>query len=83
MESYAPDMIIEWIPYDNLQNVRYLTRGGFSEIYTAYWINGRYTLWSKKNRKLKRIGTHEVILKKLENIESANRNWFDEVWYII
>src|ERR1043166_5942286 len=37
METLMPDMIIEWIPYryddfDNLQNIKYLTSGGFSDI---------------------------------------------------
>ncbi|GBC41408.2 kinase-like domain-containing protein [Rhizophagus irregularis DAOM 181602=DAOM 197198] len=44
-------MLIEWIPYNNLQNIKYLTEGGCSKIYTANWI---------------------------ENVESANRSWFDE-----
>ncbi|PKK66195.1 hypothetical protein RhiirC2_785099 [Rhizophagus irregularis] len=30
-----PSKIVEWIPYSNLENIKYLTKGGFSEIYTA------------------------------------------------
>ena len=41
MESFMPSKIVEWIPYNNLQNIEYLTKGGFSEIYTADWIDGR------------------------------------------
>ena len=41
METLVPSVIIEWIPYNNLQNIEYLTSGGFSEIYTADWIGGR------------------------------------------
>ncbi|RIA80187.1 kinase-like domain-containing protein [Glomus cerebriforme] len=41
MESLSPYSIVEWIPYNNLQNVKYLT-------------------------------------KVLDNVESANRSWFDE-----
>src|SRR5438094_1464617 len=26
-ETLRPDMIVEWIPYNNLQNVKYLTKG--------------------------------------------------------
>src|SRR5438034_8629664 len=37
METLMPEKIIEWIPYGNLQDVKYLTKGGFSEIYTAVW----------------------------------------------
>ena len=75
----APHNIIEWIPYNNLQNIKYLTKGGYSEIYTADWICGGYNKWDSKEKQLKRFGRQHVVLKKLENVESANRNWFDEV----
>ncbi|EXX72163.1 Cla4p [Rhizophagus irregularis DAOM 197198w] len=77
-ETLMPSMIVEWIPYNNLQNVRYLTKGGFSEIYTADWVDGKYEEWDSKKQQLKRVGRHNVILKKLENVESANQSWFEE-----
>jgi hypothetical protein len=80
METLKPDKIIEWISYDNLQNIKYLTKGGCSEIYTADWIDGYYVEWNSKEKQLKRFGAQKVILKKLENVESANRSWFDEVY---
>jgi hypothetical protein len=79
LESLAPDKMVEWIPYNNLQNIEYLTKGGCSEIYTADWIGGRYHKWDPTEQQLKRFGTRQVILKKLINVEGANRNWFDEV----
>src|SRR5436190_23935934 len=76
METLSPNMIIEWIPYNHLQNIEYLTKGGCSKIYTADWIGGGYEEWDSKNQRLKRLGTQgeiqEVILKKLKNVESAN-----------
>ncbi|CAB4442598.1 unnamed protein product [Rhizophagus irregularis] len=78
MESLDPQMIAEWIPYNNLENINYLTKGGFSEIYTADWINGRYGEWDSKEQQLKRSGTLEVVLKTLENVESANQSWIEE-----
>ncbi|EXX74014.1 hypothetical protein RirG_054990 [Rhizophagus irregularis DAOM 197198w] len=78
-ETHHPRMIVEWIPYNNLQNIRYLTKGGFSEIYTAFWIDGRYNEWDCKVQQLKRLGRQKVILKELENVESANKSWFEEV----
>ncbi|CAB4435321.1 unnamed protein product [Rhizophagus irregularis] len=57
MKTFDPNVIIEWIPYDNLKNTKYLTKGGYSEIYTAEWY---------------------VVLKRLENVESANKRWFEE-----
>ena len=35
IKTLIPDGIVEWVPYNNLLNVKYLTKGGFSEIYTA------------------------------------------------
>ncbi|CAB4442383.1 unnamed protein product [Rhizophagus irregularis] len=78
METFNPDAIIEWIPYNNLQNIKYLTRGGFSNIYTANWIDGRYAEWDSKEQQLIRLGTRVVILKELENIENASQSWFEE-----
>src|SRR5581483_227813 len=79
METYEPGVIIEWTPYSNLQNIEYLTKGGYSEIYTADWINGHYNEWDSKKQRLIRCGTFKVVLKKLENIENANQSWFEEV----
>jgi hypothetical protein len=80
METLAPHGITEWIPYNNLQNIKYLTKGGCSEIYTADWIDGFYYKWDTKEQRLKRHGTEKVVLKRLENVESANRSWFEEVF---
>ena len=35
METYVSSAITEWIPYNCLQSIKYLTKGGCSEIYTA------------------------------------------------
>ena len=83
MKALFPGMIVEWIPYNNLQNIEYLTKGGFSEIYTADWIGGRYDEWDSKEKQLKRdekIPVSKVVLKRLENVESANRSWLEEVY---
>src|ERR1043165_9029656 len=29
METLVPELVIEWIPYNNLQNIKYLTEGGW------------------------------------------------------
>ncbi|GES92812.1 kinase-like domain-containing protein [Rhizophagus clarus] len=77
--TYVPNMIVEWIPYKNLKNIKYLTRGGFAEIYTADWIGGRYEKWDSKKQQLIRLEDYSVVLKELENVESASQSWFEEV----
>ncbi|POG78979.1 kinase-like domain-containing protein [Rhizophagus irregularis DAOM 181602=DAOM 197198] len=77
METLKPDNIIEWIPYNNLRSINYLT--DCSKIYKAIWIDGYYDEWDSKENQLKRIGySPDVVLKKLENVEKANKNWIDE-----
>src|SRR5204863_7413702 len=85
LETFMPEKVIEWIPYDKLQDIEYLTEGGCSKIYTAEWINGRYFEWNSKTQQLNRTCefeatvTQSVVLKKLENVENANKRWLEEV----
>ena len=82
METLNPEGIVEWIPYDNLQDIKYLTEGGFSKIYTAGWINGSYWEWDAEKQKLTRQfegETQWIVLKRLENVENANHSWLEEV----
>ncbi|POG82933.1 hypothetical protein GLOIN_2v381128 [Rhizophagus irregularis DAOM 181602=DAOM 197198] len=79
MKTIVPHLIPEWIPYNNLQNIEYLTKGGFSEIYMAIWIDGYFIGWNTERQQLKRYGAHGVVLKRLENVENANQNWIEEV----
>jgi hypothetical protein len=82
LKTLIPNKIVEWIPYNNLQNIEYLTKGGFSEIYTAVWTDGKYEEWDANMQKLIRFGKQRVILKKLENVESASQTWFEEVCHL-
>ncbi|POG61959.1 kinase-like domain-containing protein [Rhizophagus irregularis DAOM 181602=DAOM 197198] len=82
INTLEPDSIVEWIPYNNLKNIKYLTKGGYSEIYTAEWTDGNFIEWDSTQQQLKRIGgpglVQNVVLKRLENVESANKRWFEE-----
>jgi hypothetical protein len=80
MKTIALNRIIGWIPYNRLKNIEFLTKGGFSEIYTAVWIDGSYDEWDSKEKQLKRFGSQLVVLKRLKNVESANGSWLEEVF---
>ena len=79
MVSFSPNKVIEWIPYSDLQDIEYTTKGGCSEIYSANWIRGPYHEWDSKEKQLMRLRSRKVILKTLENVENANRDWLGEV----
>ncbi len=74
LASIGPNKIIEWIPYNNLENVKYFTKGGFSEIYSAVWKDGHYNEWNSEKKQLERHGEEKVIVKRLENVKNADRS---------
>ena len=80
MKTLEPRNVVEWIPYNRLQNIEYLTEGGCSKIYTADWIGGACYEWdSKKQQFTREFEFQNVVLKRLENVENASQNWLEEV----
>jgi hypothetical protein len=61
---------LEWIPFEKFQNVTYITRGGFSKIYSAEWSEGFIENWDIENQKWERIANCKVALKSLDNSSS-------------
>ncbi|PKB96337.1 hypothetical protein RhiirA5_435001 [Rhizophagus irregularis] len=55
LETTRPNVIVEWIPHSNLENINYLTKGGFSEIYIARWIDGTYNEWDSEKKTINKI----------------------------
>ena len=77
--SSIPRHIMEWVPFDQFKNVKYLTKGGFSSIYTATWIKGRIFDYDE-NKKEFTYGTNQlVVLKLLNDSNKPGKVFFDEV----
>ncbi|RHZ84419.1 hypothetical protein Glove_82g85 [Diversispora epigaea] len=78
-KTVTPRLVIEWISYDQFENIEHLKEGGCASIYTAIWKNGSYYKWNSEKQILERYGRHKVILKKLNNSNSNSVKWFQEV----
>ncbi|RHZ82754.1 hypothetical protein Glove_103g13 [Diversispora epigaea] len=78
-KTVSPRFVIEWINYDQFENMEHLTEGGCATIYTAIWKVGCYDKWNSKNQILERLGRQNVILKRLNNSNNNNIHWFQEV----
>ncbi|RHZ79124.1 hypothetical protein Glove_151g86 [Diversispora epigaea] len=78
LNTASPEFVIEWINYDQFENIKYLTEGGCATIYTATWKAGRYHKWNPKKQRLERL-CQKVVLKRLNNSNSNNIHWFQEV----
>ena len=45
---------LEWVPFENFQNVTYITKGGFGKIYSAKWLEGSIYYWDIENQEWSR-----------------------------
>src|SRR5947207_2236840 len=44
---------MEFVPYDQFKDVKFIDEGGFSKIYKATWIDGPITDWGKSYSRAK------------------------------
>ena len=79
MQSSLPSQIIEWIPYNQFEDVKKLTEGGFSSIYTAIWIKGNIIDYNENKKEFSNFGAQYVILKCLNNSSDPGKVFFNEV----
>ena len=72
---------MEWIPYNQFYNVKKLTEGGFSTIYTATWTKGRIVDYNEKKKEFSYFGGRGllVVLKCLNNSSDPGKGFFNEV----
>ncbi|GBC23642.2 kinase-like domain-containing protein [Rhizophagus irregularis DAOM 181602=DAOM 197198] len=74
-DSQTSSCILEWIPYDRFTDVKFLTEGGFANISSATWIDGRIEKWDQESNNWKRSEPIKVALKVSKVMkESMNPN---------
>ncbi|CAG8485182.1 20151_t:CDS:2 [Gigaspora margarita] len=77
-ENPIPGAIIEWVPFEKLENIKYKTKGGFGFIYTATWIDGWINDWNDIDQNFVRSGQKKIILKSLKGSNNPNKEYFKE-----
>ena len=70
---------MEWIPFDQFEDVEYLTKGGFGSIYTATWIKGCIFDYDENKKEFIYLGSQLVVLKLLNDSSTPGKKFFDEV----
>jgi hypothetical protein len=71
------EMIFEWIPYDQFDDIKEIGKGGFSTVYSAIWKDG--LLYYDILSKWKRIQNTKVALKCLHNSHDSLNEFINEV----
>nr|CAG8496299.1 11747_t:CDS:2 [Entrophospora candida] len=67
----------QWIPFNRLKNIKFLSSGGFSTVYTAAWLDGWILEWNRIDKCWSRSGERTVIMKVLENSVNANEEYLN------
>src|ERR1051325_1675657 len=70
---------LEWIPFENFQDVTYIAKGGFCKIYSAEWSEGCIMGWDIENQKWYRCTDYKVALKSLNNSSDIGSDFLNEV----
>ncbi|GBC27007.2 kinase-like domain-containing protein [Rhizophagus irregularis DAOM 181602=DAOM 197198] len=70
---------LEWIPFEKFENVTYVTRGGFSKIYSADWSEGYIHYWDIENQRWDRFSNTKVALKSLDNSSEISTDFLNEI----
>ena len=66
---------MEFVPYNQFKDVKFIAEGGFSKIYKAIWVDGPIFNWDK----IKRSHNYTVVLKKLNNSKNITTKELNEV----
>ena len=67
---------IEWIPYDDLKDIKRIGEGGFAIVYLGKWSGGPKFVSNNKRYYFK---NGYVALKKLENSQNISDEFLKEV----
>ena len=71
--------ILEWIPYEKFTDFKFIAKGGFADVYSATWTNGRIERWDQGSNNWKRSGSFKIALKVSKN---PSEDFLNEVLYI-
>ena len=69
---------LEWIPFENFQNVTFVVKGDFSKVYSAKWSEGCIRYWNIEKQKWDR-NPKIVALKSLDNSSDISTGFLNEV----
>ena len=71
------DIVFEWIPYNQLDSIEEIGKGGFATVYSAIWKVG--PLYYDDNKEYTRDSDKTVALKLLHNSQDMSNKFLDEV----
>uniref|UniRef100_U9TQJ2 Uncharacterized protein n=1 Tax=Rhizophagus irregularis (strain DAOM 181602 / DAOM 197198 / MUCL 43194) TaxID=747089 RepID=U9TQJ2_RHIID len=76
--------VLEWIPYNRFRNIKYLSKGGFSTVYKAIWLDGYIvcwgiTSWKRYTVSFRHYNNHEIVKEVKSPLNKNEKRGFDVV----
>ncbi|RIB12647.1 hypothetical protein C2G38_2200047 [Gigaspora rosea] len=74
------ETVIEWIPYNRLDNIKVIGRGGFGTVYSSIWLDGKRMVEGDNNLGYVRYRNKscEVALKTLPGSQTNSSEFLNE-----
>src|SRR5438477_7714983 len=74
------DIIFEWIPYKNFDDINEINKYDFYTIYSAMWKEPGLLFWNYQNENYERLTYRiKVVLKCFHNSQNINDDFLNEV----
>ncbi|RGB31808.1 kinase-like domain-containing protein [Rhizophagus diaphanus] len=80
--SASSNHILEWIPYEKFTDFKFIAKGGFAEVYSATWTNGKIEKWDHGSNIWKRSGSFKIALKILNNSKDLSEEFLNELKFL-
>ena len=76
------DIVFEWIPYDQFNDIKEINKGDFATVYSAEWKDGslHYNSNKRKYTRQSHYSHKKVTLKYLHNSQNIINEFLNEVW---
>ena len=72
------DIIVEWIPYNQFDNIKEIGKDGFFTVFSAIWKNGQLN-YNDYKKIYKRNSNQKILLKCYTNSQNITDEFFNEV----
>ncbi|RHZ60342.1 hypothetical protein Glove_355g49 [Diversispora epigaea] len=70
---------VEWVPYSQFEDIKFIDKGGFGKVYSAIWKEGPIVKWDIRQKKWERIYGKEIALKSLNNSQNITIEFLNEL----
>jgi hypothetical protein len=69
---------MQWIPFENFNDVKFVSEGGYSSVFSATWVNKKDQVWDGAKQTFVEKPLM-VALKSLKNSQNLSDEFLDEV----